>query len=499
MFAPPVAKTQTKTATSWTNKLAHQRPTLVAQRLGHGLVRQAQLLQRSTGNQSTLRLLAQRGSTLTGGKPGGDHEREANPTSLSARTATHRISRDFSKCPMFPPDRPEAQSPFTPTTFQGTIQAKLVVGHANDPLEHEADHVADQVMRMPAPEHSIAAAPSRLSRKCAACEEEAQTPQSQLAGSPEAAGEAPGIVNEMLSSSEQSLDAGIRTFMEPRFGFDFSSIRIHTDPLAGDLADGLNAHAFTIGNHIAFARGRYQPQSPEGGHLLAHELAHVVQQGGGSRDIGPAAPQIQRLVRTASVTCPAAATGIANPHTGSADRSASGLLDHAITRIANAQALRVASPADPDVVDVGNALHTVFHLDPADAATWTALVPDVRLPVILRRLQAAKAYIDSVVFTVTCIPNGGAGYTIPGCANTTCGPGTEAFSCHANPVEIVLCPDFWALGVAQRGRTWMHEVMHITFQFIDDWGQPNVHNAHCYAQFVALLNGFNSPAGFRCP
>jgi hypothetical protein len=376
----------------------------------------------------------------------------------------------------------------------------LKISEPGDALELEADEIVDQVMRIPDPECFMTPASPQLNCKCAACEEETRRLQTTPTGSSEAAaGAGPDLVDEMLRTPGQSLDAELRTFMEPRFAFDFSGVRIHADRLAGDLADRLDAHAFTIENHVAFGHGRYEPRSSQGRRLLVHELAHVVQQGGGPRDVKPSALQVQRLVRTANVVCPAAATGIANPHTGSADRSASDLLDNAITRITNAQAIRAASPADPDVVAIGSALHTVFHFDPADDATWTAPAPDVRLPVILRRLQAAKDYIDSVVFTVTCVPTGGAGHTIPGCANRTCTAVSEAFSCHANPVEIVLCPAFWALSVAQRGRVWMHEVMHIMFQFINDWGQPNVHNAHCYAQFVALLNGFNSPAGFRCP
>ena len=292
-----------------------------------------------------------------------------------------------------------------------------------------------------------------------------------------------------------------RNFFEPRLGIDFRQVRIHADAQAAAAAQSVNALAYTKGRDVVFGEGQYQPGTDRGRTLLAHELVHVVQQAGSSHSSGSgaAAPQVQRLVRTSSVTCPAAATGIANPHTGSSDRRASSLLANAIARITNAQAVRAATPADPDVVAVGTALNTVFHLDPAVEDSWSGAAPNVRLPVILRRLQAAQSYIDSVVFTVNCIPNGGAGYTIPGCAISPCAAGTEAFSCHANPVEIVLCPDFWALSLNQRGRTWMHEVMHIMFQFIDDWGQPNVHNAHCYAQFVALLNGFNSPAGFRCP
>jgi Domain of unknown function (DUF4157) len=322
------------------------------------------------------------------------------------------------------------------------------------------------------------------------------------------------------------LSADIRGGMERRFGYSFADVRVHTDAAAAGSADEIGATAYTVGHNVVFSAGAYAPQTGSGRQLLEHELVHVMQQRGASAPSGAlmvdandsehernaearsvagtdagstgSTGMVQRLVRTGSVTCPAAATGIADPHTGPADRRASSLLDHAITRITHAQAAHVASPADADVVAVGNLLHTIFHLDPAAGTTWTAAAPDVALPIILRRLQAAKAYIDSVVFTVNCIPNGGAGRTIPGCTNTTCGGGTEAFSCHANPVELVLCPDFWALGGDQRGRVWMHEVMHITFRIIDDWGQPNVHNAHCYAQFVALLNGFNSPAGFRC-
>ena len=354
---------------------------------------------------------------------------------------------------------------------------------------------------------------------------------------------APPIVHRVLDSPGQPLEGGLRRMMESGLGHNFGRVRIHSGPEAAQSAHSVGADAYTVGPDIVLGGG-VPVHGTAMRRLLAHELMHVIHQSGtdsgtratGSIPIGPPddryereaarvaeasdrwdapaaaagrfphpahqgpamGPRMQRLVRTSSVTCPAAATGIANPHTGSADRRASTLLDRAITRITNAQAARAANPADPDVVAVGGALHTAFRLNPANAGTWTAGPPTVNLPVILRRLQAAKTYIDSVVFTIHCIPNGGAGYTIPGCTNTACAAGTEAFSCHANPVEIVLCPDFWARTVDQRGRVWMHEVMHIDFGFIDDWGHPDVHNAHCYAQFVALLNGFNSPAGFRC-
>jgi hypothetical protein len=68
--------------------------------------------------------------------------------------------------------------------------------------------------------------------------------------------------------------------MEPRFGYDFSSVRIHTDADAASHASAINARAYTHGTHVAFATGQYAPKSDAGRHLIAHELAHVVQQSG---------------------------------------------------------------------------------------------------------------------------------------------------------------------------------------------------------------------------
>ncbi len=91
---------------------------------------------------------------------------------------------------------------------------------------------------------------------------------------------APESVHRTLSSPGRPLDAGARDFMESRFGHDFGHVRVHTDSLAGDSARAINAHAYTAGSDIAFAPGRYQPDSHSGRNLLAHELAHTVQQHG---------------------------------------------------------------------------------------------------------------------------------------------------------------------------------------------------------------------------
>lgn len=85
----------------------------------------------------------------------------------------------------------------------------------------------------------------------------------------------------LAAGGGQALDPAVRTFMEARFGQSFSQVRVHTGPQARGAADSIDAAAFTVGNRIWFGAGQYQPQSPQGMHLLAHELAHTLQQGSG--------------------------------------------------------------------------------------------------------------------------------------------------------------------------------------------------------------------------
>lgn len=91
------------------------------------------------------------------------------------------------------------------------------------------------------------------------------------------AGPAPAVVGRALHSPGRPLPAGERAFMERRFGHDFSAVRIHDDATAADAARAVSANAFTVGRDIAFAEEQYRPGSDAGRRLLAHELAHVVQ------------------------------------------------------------------------------------------------------------------------------------------------------------------------------------------------------------------------------
>lgn len=89
---------------------------------------------------------------------------------------------------------------------------------------------------------------------------------------------APAIVHEVLSRPGKSLDTETRLLMQSRFNHDFSSVRVHSDPKAAQSTQAVNAIAYTIGNHIAFDHNQYMPHTETGKKLLAHELAHVVQQ-----------------------------------------------------------------------------------------------------------------------------------------------------------------------------------------------------------------------------
>jgi hypothetical protein len=92
---------------------------------------------------------------------------------------------------------------------------------------------------------------------------------------------APSMVRDVISSPGRPLDASTRAAMEPRFGHDFSNVRVHSDDRAAASARAVNANAYTAGNHVAFGAGKYAPETQGGQRLMAHELAHVVQQSSG--------------------------------------------------------------------------------------------------------------------------------------------------------------------------------------------------------------------------
>jgi hypothetical protein len=194
---------------------------------------------------------------------------KSNETKITESTSRAAANQGFSKngVSLFAPDN------------RFSIQPKLTINQHNDIYEQEADSVADAVMRMTSLD--IQTKPlsiSGLQRKCAHCEEEERNMQRK--GFSNEATEDNELENYVgnFSNGGQSLPEDVRSFYEPRFGYDFSNVRVHTDSVAAKSAQSINALAYTSGNDIVFNEGQYSPRTDGGKKLLAHELTHVVQQ-----------------------------------------------------------------------------------------------------------------------------------------------------------------------------------------------------------------------------
>jgi hypothetical protein len=189
--------------------------------------------------------------------------REAERTIQAAARGGH----DFSKMPVHTP-------------AAGALQTRLAIREPGDHYEQEAERAALKVTSTP---------DSQLRRTwtwggtCPKCgnhkdgEEQIQAKPAQGSAIGEAT--APPAVEKVLASSGRPLDPATRAFFEPRFGQDFSQVRVHSDRPAAESAKALNAQAYTMGNHIIFGERFGAPATQAGLQLLAHELTHVVQQG----------------------------------------------------------------------------------------------------------------------------------------------------------------------------------------------------------------------------
>lgn len=247
-----------------------------------------------------------------------------------------------------PQHRPARAAAAQASAVKGTplsrLQTKLEVGAAGDYFEQQADHVASQVMqgggapvaipptvtplgaqRKTAPtavdDDKNAAQAMTAQRKTAGPKiEEDKTGSSGTVQREAASGAGGGTASQSVAASISGMqsgpaggmDSGTRSFMENRFGRDFSHVRVHQGPRAAATADALGAKAFTVGKDIFFNRGQYQPQTTGGRHLIAHELTHTIQQSGESGLVSR--KRIQRVNEDEAET-DVAATGESTPST----------------------------------------------------------------------------------------------------------------------------------------------------------------------------------------
>ncbi|MCR5246750.1 MAG: DUF4157 domain-containing protein [Paludibacteraceae bacterium] len=158
-----------------------------------------------------------------------------------------------------------------PSQSSTVVQAQLETTTPGDAYEQEADRMADMVMRKIDGAKTSEATPSS----------HCPTPTISCFG-----GTSIPISSQMESQLQSmqggghAMPDGLRAQMENSFGHDFSNVRLHTDSAAADMSRSINAKAFTHGNDIYFNQGQFQPNTPAGQHLIAHELTHTVQQGG---------------------------------------------------------------------------------------------------------------------------------------------------------------------------------------------------------------------------
>ena len=233
------------------------------------------LLQRSVGNRALGRFLQ---AKLSAGAP----VRTGFP---QRKYACGKHTIDGEKCAAREPKRLESST-------AGRTRVHLHVNQQDQVYESEAERAASQVVsgskQRVAWSLSDLSDRGRVQRECSCggtCEEWQHEKLLQRHASESAAPvTAPASVHNLLSGPGAQLEASTRRFVESRFGYDFRNVRIFNDHAAADSAQAVSANAYTVGNRIVFNHGKYAPESPTGLRLLAHELAHVVQQSRGGRE-----------------------------------------------------------------------------------------------------------------------------------------------------------------------------------------------------------------------
>jgi hypothetical protein len=192
-----------------------------------------------------------------------------------------------------------------------------------------------------------------------------------------------GTLNAQLGDGH-ALDGTARSRMGAAFGHDFGAVRVHTDGSAASLASQLNARAFTVGTHIAFGPGQYRPGEPAGDALIAHELAHVVQQHGAAAPPRPARPASDALERDADRSAVATMQALWGP-AGAKARPAKPALRSGL------QLSRCAGPQVPLPEGIGTS-----HAPPPPPPTFANVDPRTT-PQTVDRMIAASGFLQPYI------------------------------------------------------------------------------------------------------
>jgi len=442
-----------------------------------------------------------------------------------------------------------------------TASGSLRIGARKNAYENEADGAADRFMgsepiKLPWSLTKLTSG-APLQRKCACggnagpngeCEEcrkkHLQRKESASQTGDPVGAVVPTIVNEVMRSPGQPLDAATRGFMEPRFGHDFSRVRVFAGSAADSATQAIQARAYTHGRNIVFGAGEYTPATAEGKKLLAHELTHVVQQSNSAASdpasqIGlasdPAEVEAERMAeRVASSEVSVTPGQIAQKRTGvvskqgkpgpvncpagqhGAPANADQVLDTLeisamlATILANAELTSLqldavlpglgagggyTMPAGPKMQHYTSR----FGLPPAagggkfknrlSGATFPtqaqAFVEETKS--LQDRYSRIADFLGGSNIRFTCITNP---TTVGGCT-ADCSL-ADAFGC---PTVIMLCPKFWNLGSDVQSQLLIHEAAHAIFGILHG---HNFTHADCYAAYAADARGVASPTSPAC-
>ena len=362
-------------------------------------------------------------------------------------------------------------------------KAQATLSMPSDPLEREADAVAERVMRSASGAALISGSGAQTSS---------------------AAGRSTSEV--LPSGGGRTLNPSIRQTMEPRFGASFGSVRVHDGASAAAFAQRFAARAYTVGEHVVFGAGEYQPHGDTGRRLIAHELAHVVQQRGGS-----SGARVQRTADPTIFSCqPFQGGGPATPFgdLDTIDREAQGLAESmsifgTISAILNpatgfggfdvAYQTRFGTPQRVGTQFRNRFTGTLLATEEQAAQEEIAVIGD--------RFSRVRDFLGGSI-RYKC-RDAGSNYTLGGCAGHCSPAGRVAESCVPDDQRTIgICPPFWGLANdQQRAGALIHEGFHMRLNFGSHGSASRAQrgsNPECYTSMVADTFGF-APFDLRCP
>jgi hypothetical protein len=400
----------------------------------------------------------------------------------------------------------------------GALQASMDVSQPGDREEREAERVATKVMEMddlgptvdtqeraPLDGNRVQEICSRCRQRyragkplhCAECEGAVQP---KADGSDAATGNA-GVQQQLqfLQGGGRPLPRSTRSFFEPRFGRDFSEVRIHTGHQADAAARSLNATAFTFGTDIVFRSGAFRANSDQGRRLIAHELSHVVQQTDPNAGAGTVGPDRVVQRRVDNVNCTPGTHGV--PDTGGfTPRVALDQINGRAVALASATSNLVALSAEMlDVSGTGSggaaeqAFRNRFGLPPRRNGKFLNRLTTETYDTRAEAQQSEMRILAERFGMIADILRGPIDYDCV--AATTCSQACS-HSCDAfvstGQSRISLCPSFWNdwFETSSMAALMIHETAHMIWAGVGHGA--NFSHAECYASFVGDLFGISS-------